>query len=65
MATETRSFVDIFFHYQDAIAWIDGHLHDYRELQSDWFTKELEIKLMDSGAYRAGIVFEKRQGELF
>lgn len=65
MKTETKSYVDLFFNYEDADAYIYQILTKfYDELQDDWFIKELEIKLMDSGAYRAGIIFEGKQGIL-
>lgn len=65
MKTETQSYVDLFFKYEDADAYIYMLLAKfYDELVDDWFIEELEIKLMDSGAYRAGIIFRKKQGTL-
>jgi len=63
MATETRSFVDIFFNRHDAAYWAEAHI-DYWE-NDEWFLKDYEIKLMESGAYRAGVIFQKKQLDLF
>lgn len=62
----SKSFVDTFFNWFDASDWISNHVTDFAtwEDTDQWVVHELEIKLMPSGAYRAGIVFVKSQMEL-
>ena len=62
MKTEISSFVDMFFNYFDAIDWVEALLDDHNEF--DWEIGDLEVKLLDSGAYRAGVTFSRRQTEL-
>ena len=66
VAFQTKSFVDTFFNWFDASDWITGHITDFGSWDDtdDWSIHELEIKLMSSGAYRAGIVFSKKQMEM-
>lgn len=58
---EYYSSVDTFFSFHDAVTFIDGHLNDFDTDHYD--VKELEIKLLPSGAYRAGVVIISKQQE--
>jgi hypothetical protein len=58
----TQTYLDVFFNYYDAIDWVESHMDDHSEF--DWETIDLEIKLLDSGAYRAGVTFKRKQMEL-
>lgn len=60
MTTETRSFgPEMFFSFDQATYWIEGHLMDF---DPEYFLiKELEIKLMPSGGYRAAVIFERKK----
>jgi hypothetical protein len=55
-----------FFDRSSASDWVSNHVTDFAtwEDTDQWVVHELEIKLMPSGAYRAGIVFVKSQMEL-
>ena len=53
------SFVDMFDNYDDADTWLDGHLEDHDP--EHWTLRDIDVKLMESGMYRAGIVFESNQ----
>lgn len=63
---KTQSYVDTFFNWFDASDWVTSQITDYGTWQDadDWIIHELEIKLMPSGGYRAGIVFSNKQMEL-
>ncbi len=63
-AHQLQTFVEIFFNYEDASTWIDGHIQDFDE-KPEWALDDLEIKLMPSGGYRAGITFKSKQVEMF
>lgn len=58
---EYYSSVDTFFSFQDAVTFVEGHLNDFDKEYYD--VKELEIKLLPNGAYRAGIVVVSKETE--
>ena len=57
--TEEHSFVEDFFNFEAALNftldWIEENLDE------DEFIDIQEIVLMDSGAYRAGVILRKKQ----
>ena len=60
----TRSFVDIFFSFDDALVWATKKIME----EHDWLEEDVavfEIKQMKSGGYRAGIIIENKQTDLF
>lgn len=56
------TFLDIFFNADDAYYWLDNHIHEHHP--SDWEISAFEILLLESGAYRAGVSFRKREAQL-
>ena len=58
--TESHSFVEVFFSFESALNftldWIEDNFDPNQE-----FIEEQGIKLMDSGAYRAGVILRKKQ----
>lgn len=60
-----HSSAELFFNFKDAASWLERHVDEVNELGTDYMITELELKLMPSGAYRAGIVIGSKQIEMF
>lgn len=59
---ECRTYIEIFFNFLDASHWIEKHLEEHNK--DEWYLEQCSINLIN-GAYRAGVVFSKTQGDLF
>lgn len=62
MTEEVHSFLDVFFNFDDAETWRDGHVDDHPT--EDWEIVDDEIYLLEHGGYRAGIIFKKKSEQL-
>ena len=63
MVKKTSNFgPEIFFNFEDAGNWVFTIIDDLEEGEA---VKSVEIKLMSSGAYRAGVIIENDQLDLF
>lgn len=60
------SFLDVFFNFDDAVEWRSGHIEDHLVgyENAEWFIHEDEIKLLPSGAYRAGLILINQPDQL-
>jgi hypothetical protein len=61
---EEHSFVEMFFNFEGALNFTLDWIEDNFD-PTEQFIDRTEIVLMDSGAYRAGVILKNKQTELF
>lgn len=58
--TEEHSFTELFFSFENALNFSLDWIEENFDPEDD-FIDVFEIKLMDSGAYRAGVILKNKQ----